>query len=361
MILNKIQLNNFRNLLPCEILPDSKVNIIYGENANGKTNLLEAIWMFSGAKSFRGAKDGELLQFNTDFARLYAEFNSGKTQKNATVEIKARRGAKVFDKKLKSPYLLAQYFHATVFSPQDLSLISGPPEVRRRFLDLCIGSVMPQYIGFLKEYERAITQRGAVIKKIRENGGDKNLLTPFEETAAVWAQKIIRCRHRYVEKLNLHAAKLYNGISSKKEQLFIKYDCKFTKDVTVGQIKEAFLLSREGDIKAGATTVGPKRDDLYITVDSRPAKSFASQGQKRSAAICLKLSEAKIMEEKWDEPPVILLDDVFSELDVSRQTFILNNLYDWQVFITCCDPANITNLCGGKVFKVQKGKICICT
>ena len=361
MIITKIKLNNFRNLLPCEIEPDNKVNVIYGENANGKTNLLEGIWLFSGAKSFRGAKDGELLQFNKENAQLYAEATCGETQKNASIQIQTRRSAKLFDKKLQSAYLLAQYFHITVFSPQDLSLISGAPEVRRRFLDLCIGSIMPQYVGFLKEYNRAISQRGAVIKQIRENKGDKELLEPFENTAAKWAQKIIRCRYRYIEKLNAYAAKLYSGISSNKENLSVKYDCPFSENVTEQELKTAFAQNREADIKAGATTIGPKRDDLYITVDNRPAKSYASQGQKRSAAICLKLSEAKIMEEKWNDPPVILLDDVFSELDVSRQNFILNNLYDWQVFITCCDPANITNLCGGKVFKVQKGKICIST
>ena len=283
--------------MPSEIEPDGKVNVIYGENANGKTNLLEGIWLFSGAKSFRGAKDSELLQFSKENALLYAEFEGDGAQKNASIQIQNRRSAKLFDKKLQSPYLLAQYFHITVFSPQDLSLISGAPEVRRRFLDLCIGSIMPQYVGFLKEYNRAITQRGAVIKQIRENKGDKNLLEPFEITAAKWAQKIIRCRYRYTEKLNTYAANLYSGISSEKETLFVKYDCPFLPDVTEEELRAAFLQSREADIKAGATTVGPKRDDLYITVDNRLAKSYASQGQKRSAAICLKLSEAKIMDE----------------------------------------------------------------
>lgn len=358
MIINKVEFKNFRNLKDLYFEPHSRMNVIYGENGQGKTNILEGLWLFSGAKSFRGAKDKEMVNFKADAARLLVEFYEKGTVKDAKITIKEKRSAEIFGKKLRTPSLLAENFHAVVFSPSDLSLIDGEPKLRRRFLDLSIGQIAPQYIEYLKEYNRAIMQRNVLLKKIKDGEAVSDLLQPFEKKAAITAEKIIKYRYRYVELLKEHAPKLYDGISDKKEKLEISYISGFTKDVTATILEKAFIESRNTDIKAGTTTIGPKKDDLEILINGKEAKVYGSQGQRRSAALVLKLTVAEILKGITGEEPVAFLDDVMSELDSKRQSYILNKLINTQVFITCCEKENFKDIEKGKVFLVKEGELC---
>ena len=358
MIINKVEFKNFRNLNDLYFEPHSRMNVIYGENGQGKTNILEGLWLFSGAKSFRGAKDKEMVNFKADTAQLKLEFYEKGTVKDAKITIKERRSAEIFGKKLRTPSLLAENFHAVVFSPSDLSLIDGEPRLRRKFLDLSIGQIAPQYIEYLKEYNRSIDQRNAILKRIKDGENLADLLQPFEKKAAANAEKIIKFRYRYVELLREHAPKLYDGISEKRERLEISYISKFSNDVTANILEKAFIESRNIDIKVGSTTIGPKKDDLEILINGKEAKVFGSQGQRRSAALVLKLTVAEILKGVTGEEPVAFLDDVMSELDSKRQSYILNKLTNTQVFITCCDKENFKDIEKGKVFKVMEGNLC---
>lgn len=358
MVIKKVQLCNFRNIPSLCFEPDENMNIIYGENGQGKTNILEALWLFTGAKSFRGVRDREMVRFGEQGARISCLFEADGTEKEAKITIKERREAEIFGKTVSRPALLAGYFYAVVFSPQDLMLVGGPPDIRRRFLDLAIGQVTPKYIDILKSYNKAVIQRNAVLKQLREGRRVAELLEPFEIKASRAGAELLKYRYRYCKRLNMEAPRIYSGMSGGSERLSVIYESQFLEGTTPEQLFDAFISSRHTDMKAGTTTIGPKRDDVNILINGTAAKNYGSQGQRRSAALCLKLAQAGIMKSVSGENPVALLDDVMSELDIKRQRFILNQLCDWQVFLTCCDPANTKKLKDGKIFHIREGALC---
>ncbi len=339
--------------MPFEIIPNENMNVICGENAQGKTNFLESIWMFTGAKSFRTNKDNELCSFNNPKSRINMEFSAFSAENEAVIDIENRRKATLNGKKLSSPSMLAGNFCAIVFSPDDLNLISGAPEKRRRFLDIAISQIYPKYLETLKRYSRALAQRNYLLKEIKQNKGDEGLLLPFETELAAAGNTIIKYRIRYLELIEEFLTDIYNGISSFKESIKIKY-------IPVSSPEELQIdlyNSRKEDINSGYTSFGPHRDDLDFLIDDKSVKNFGSQGQKRSVALALKLCEAEVLYKTTGEYPIALLDDVMSELDPARQNYILNHISKLQVFITCCDPANIKNLSKGTVYRVEGGKI----
>ncbi len=358
MIVKKLTSDGFRNFNNLEFVPNENMNVIYGDNAQGKTNLLEAIWLFCGAKSFRGAKDSEMLGFGKKRAVNTLDFEFGSTPKNAKIIIEEKRKAEFGGKKLSSAAALAGQFYAIVFSPADLNLINDGPAVRRRFLDTAIGQLYPLYNEKLRNYYKAVTQRNSILRDIKFNADAEYFLDDFEESLAKLSKEIIKYRLRYVEILGETTPELYSGISGEKETLKISYNSTIPKDADIDQIKKILKSARREDCIRCVTSVGPHRDDLDLTLNGNSLKSFGSQGQKRSVCLTLKLSEAKVINKITDEYPVALLDDVMSELDKSRQDFILNHIKDWQVFITCCDPSNIKGLEKGTVFQMEGGNFC---
>ncbi len=352
MIAKRLNFKNFRNLAEGFIEPSEGVNIICGANAQGKTNITEALWLFTGAKSFRGAKDNEMVAFGFEEANLSLDFISAGIEKNAEIRIKQRRAASLDTKKLRSAAALAGNFYAIVFSPDDLEIIKDGPALRRRFLDIALGQLYPQYIEILRDYTRAVTQRNTLLK---ESAGrpDLSMLEVFEEQIAELGAKIVQYRTDYCEKITPHLTEIYSSLSNKSEELEAVY-IPLSKPE---DLKEELIRARDRDIYSGVTSVGPHRDDLEFKINSVSARIFGSQGQQRSVAIALKLAEAKTIKELTGEEPVLILDDVLSELDKTRQNYILNNINDRQVFITCCDPENIKSLETGKIFTVSAGRI----
>lgn len=327
-------------------------NVIYGNNAQGKTNLIEAIWLFTGAKSFRSAKDSEMVAFGAGNARLKLDFIAGGIERQAALTINNRRYAELDTKKLKSASGLIGNFCATVFSPTDLAVVKEGPALRRRFLDLAIGQLYPNYVTVLKDYTRALTQRNAVLKAMEGKLKDSELLDVFENELVVSGEKIADYRRKYCERLTVNASEIYNELSSLREELEAVYMPSCSEDFA-----ESLYKARRTDVYSGITSVGPHRDDLDFKINGISARTFGSQGQQRSIAISLKLAEAKNLYDILGEEPVVIFDDVMSELDKSRQSFILNHIKGKQVFITCPDPDNITGLADGKVFTVEGGKI----
>ncbi len=352
MIIKKITLKNFRNIENAQILPHEKMNVISGNNAQGKTNLIEAIWLFTGAKSFRGATDSELIKINELSSSIEIEFENQGIENNAKILIGEKKHAFFNDKKLNSTAYLAGKFNAIVFSPTDLNLINGSPAIRRKFIDTAIGSIYPAYIEIIRNYARAVMQRNNILKESFRDATLSFMLDDYEEIIAKNGEKIIKYRQHYIEKLNKTAPEIYKGISSQKEFFDIEY-IKSCDENLLKNLKQ----NRKNDILRGITSVGPHRDDILFKINNLSSREYASQGQKRSVALTLKLSEAQIIKDITGNTPIALLDDVMSELDKSRQEYILNHIKNWQVFLSCCEKAHFEGLESGKIFNVKDGNI----
>lgn len=352
MKIEKLKFSNFRNISNLEINPCDNMNVICGENAQGKTNIIEGIWCFTGAKSFRGSKESELISFNKEKAILEAEFISEEIKKQAKIVIGEKKEIYLNDKKLSNNISFVGNLNSIVFSPIDLRLVTDGPSIRRKFLDLSIGQLYPSYIEVLKAYTRAVSQRNNIIKELKYDTSLNIMLDIFEDELVINAKKIIDLRQRYIEKINLFLPKIYYDISGGKENLSVSYIYTNPDDM-----KEKLLQSRKDDMYTGITSIGPHRDDLSFKINGIDARSFGSQGQKRSVALSLKLAEAEVIKKNVGESPICLMDDVMSELDPERQNFILNHIKEMQVFLTCCDPSNVKNLKAGKIFNIRNGSV----
>ncbi len=352
MIVKRLEFKNFRNLAEGYIEPASGVNIICGENAQGKTNITEGLWLFTGAKSFRGAKDNEMVSFGFNEASLHMDFVSGGIEREAEINIRQRRSASLDGKKLRTASLLAGNFQAIVFSPDDLEIVKDGPALRRRFIDIALGQLYPQYIEVLKAYTRAVTQRNTLLKE-SEGRPDEAMLEVFEREIVLNGTKLIKYRTEYCKTLTPHLTEIYSGLSSRGEELMAEY----LPLCRAENLEEELIRERKRDIYSGITSVGPHRDDLDFKINSVSARVFGSQGQQRSVAIALKLAEARTLYSLTGEEPVAILDDVLSELDKTRQNYILNHITDRQVFITCCDIENVRGLKDGNIYKVSAGRV----
>lgn len=348
----KLKLNSFRNIDEIEIFPDRGMNVICGENAQGKTNIIEGIWTLTGAKSFRGAKDSEFIKFGSEYALIEAEFISEEIRKQEKIVIKEKKEAYLNGKKQGKASDIIGNLNAIVFSPADLRLLTDGPSIRRRFLDLSIGQLYPSYVEILKAYMRAVTQRNSIIKELRFDSTVSIMLDVFEKEIAINGRKIVELRKRYIENLNFYLPNIYSGISAGKEILETEYISE-----NIENLEEKLQDKRKEDMYSGVTSIGPHRDDLIFKINGINARSFASQGQKRSIALSLKLAEAEVIKKNVGECPICLMDDVMSELDPERQNFILNHIQEMQVFLTCCDPSNFKNLKAGKVFNIKNGSV----
>lgn len=344
---------DFRNIEALALHSFDEMNVICGENAQGKTNILEGIWLFTGIKSFRTSKDSAFIKFGCEKAGLSLKFIAEGIENEAQIEIKEHRTAIFNNNKLKNASLLAGKFKAIVFSPVDLELVSGGPSVRRRFLDIAIGQLYPSFIGTVKNYARAVTQRNRIIKDYKYDSTLSVMLDVFEAEIALNGRKIIEFRKKYISKLGEFLPEVYSGLSCGKEKLQTEYICCCESDNFEEQLKNA----RKEDMYTGSTSVGPHRDDLDFKINGISARGFGSQGQKRSVALSVKLSEAEVIRKISGEYPVFLLDDVMSELDPERQNYILNHIKGIQSFITCCDPSNAASLKKGKLINIKNGQV----
>ncbi len=352
----KTEIKSYRNIEYIEIEPCEGVNIIYGENAQGKTNILEGIFLFTGLKSFRGAKDSEMVFFGKDYARLDISFATALRRQSAEIKITDRRRAILNGVSLPSPTGLMSKFPAALFSPGFMSLIQNGPSERRKFIDSAICQITPGYAFTLSEYTKLLKQRNAVLKNSEGYKDTKVFLDCINETFAVLGEEIYKERKKYLDNILPFVTDIYNGLSSGKEEISFSYLRKgdHTGDTSFYDI---IKNHERAEISACITLTGPHRDDIDININGVSARVYGSQGQKRSAAIALKLAEAEVIRNITGEQPVILLDDVMSELDTSRQDYILNHIKDKQVFITCCDPASILRMSDGMTFNIKNGRL----
>ena len=378
MIINNLKAHGYKNLDGVDIALDPKMNIICGENAQGKTNLIEAVWLCSGCRSFRGTRDKDFIGFDKDSASVEMKFTDSVRTQEICFSVKkgALKDKLVTLNGVKLPLLSKLFgsFRCVVFTPEDLNLTKGSPDNRRSFTDLSIAQIKPSYISALNKYNTVLSHRNALLKNF-----EVDVKGEVRGTNAVWDQfdiwntqlaesgaYISVLRNTFCAVLNSKVRGLYNSITDGREDLELRYQSTVYEDLTgetdfKGRLAEEYRRkleeSLEADKRAGFTTVGVHRDDLGAYIDGLPIREFGSQGQARSAALSMKLAHAQIIRDEYGEYPVMLLDDVLSELDPTRQRFILNNIDDMQVIITCCDSRTVTDLKKGKVFTLKKGKV----
>ena len=361
MRVNEIKIENFRNIDFMGIFPDNGINVIYGHNGQGKTNLLEAIWLFTGCKSFRTSRDSELIRFNSENAKISLSYETSIRENNVSLFIEKKRTANLNGVILTSPRELIGKYYAVIFSPVHLSMIKDGPVNRRKFVDTAISQIDDRYAKKLAYFNHLILQKNAVLKNASENPSLLDTLDIWDEKIALAGADVIFDRIEYIKKLQVKAADIYRGISGESEELSVKYlsnipyDSEEKADIAAKYL-ESMKKHRPQDLYMKSTTSGPHRDDIEILIKSISARKFGSQGQQRSASLALKLGEAEIIKDLKGEHPVILLDDVMSELDSVRQNYILNKMNDKQVFITCCEKETVSRLCAGKVLRIENGK-----
>ncbi len=356
MFVKKLKLSGFRNYKSeeFEFLPGT--NILYGNNAQGKTNALEALYLFSIGKSFRTQQDRELINFDESFTRLSVEFSDN--IRDNEIEISIRRDKKKQIKINEIPISkmgdLIGKFTVILFSPDELNLTKGSPNARRRFLDIALSQMRPKYYHILRRYNKVLEQRNNLIKKLKSNpqSPDRDTLYIWNEKLAEYGMAIIEYRKSFVEKLYEFSKKIHHEISG--EVFLIKYKASFE---TREDFKEKLDNSIDKEIEQGFTMYGPHRDDLDIYTDDKDIKTYGSQGQHRSAVLALKLAQADIIFEDTGEYPVLLLDDIMSELDSVRRNYLVGKIKDKQVIITCTDADELAIDMSANLIHIENGKI----
>lgn len=365
MRIERLYLRNFRNYteMNTEFVPG--VNLLVGDNANGKTNLLEAIFYLSTAKAFRAKHENELLLFGSEFAELSAKvFSQEREQELKVLLFEGRRPRQLWlnGVKQKTAAGIAGVLTSVLFCPEDLSVLKKGAAPRRRLLDNVIMQLRPNYAAALSEYNRLLDQKSAVLKDWRDNPSLLEVLPEYNTRMAQVGALIISYRARFLKALEECAAEFHTEFSGGTEQLTIKYktvsniDDPFAPpDILRQKLAEHQAMHERAELDSAQCLSGPHKDDFEAALNGLPINLYASQGQTRTATISIKLAERELMKRDSGEEPILLLDDVLSELDAGRQDFVLNKLKSGQVFITCCETDRLTEL--GQVLRVEKGAI----
>lgn len=343
MYLENIALQNFRNYESQELSFSPSINVLIGENAQGKTNLIESIYFLAMSRSHRTARDRELIRWDSDFAKVNGKLK--KKSHSVPMEIILSKRGKIAKLNHLEQKKLSNYIgqlNVILFAPEDLSLVKGSPSVRRKFIDMELGQMNKIYLYHLAQYQQILKQRNQFLKQAKyDSKYDKIYLEVLTEQLAAEGAEVLFYRFQFIEKLNDWAEKVQTDISNGKETLKIRYKTtsEITKELTVEEIfdrlKGIYKDSTQQEIEQGTTTTGPHRDDLIFYVNDKNVQTYGSQGQQRTTALSLKLAEIELMNEITGEYPILLLDDVLSELDDNRQTHLLNSIQDKvQTFIT---------------------------
>ena len=366
MIVKAITLDFFRNYLHLEAAFHPRINVIFGDNAQGKTNLLEAVAYLSSASSHRARYDRELIQFGVDHAFVKGEVAS--RGRDFTLEASLHRGARrqllSNGVRLKNAGELAGILNTVLFCPEDLYLIRAGAEARRKFLDQCICQLRPRYAQALAEYKRLHEHKIRILRDSEEKPSLLDALDEFSMSMAKAGALLIHYRAHFIKRLCQAAPAIHGDFSGGRERLTLHYETVSTvtdpeagPQVIFQQLLQHQEEHRAAEIASRQCLSGPHKDDLLVEIDEKAAKSYASQGQTRTAALSLKLAAREIFQQDTGEYPVLLLDDVLSELDPRRQEFVLNRIRGGQVFITCCEDDRLPQLLGGRIFHVKNGTV----
>lgn len=357
MIIKSIELKNFRNYSFLKLELDEKTNILYGDNAQGKTNVLEAIYLSGTTKSHKGSKDKELIKFEQEEAHIRC--NVEKSGMNYRIDMHFRKnkskGIAINGIPIKKAAELFGILNVIFFSPEDLDIIKRGPSERRRFVDLELCQLDKVYLHNLTNYTKVLNQRNKLLKSMFYEPSLEDTLSIWDMQLATYAKEIIQRRKAFIEELNEIAAQVHQKLSGGREELLVKYEPNVLED----DLEEKLGQALERDKKQKMTSVGPHRDDIGFLVNGIDIRKYGSQGQQRTSALSLKLAEIQLVQRRIQEMPVLLLDDVLSELDSNRQNYLMNAIGDIQTVITCTGLDEFINhrFEINKIYKIVNGSI----
>lgn len=352
MYINEIKLNNFRNYSSQNIKLKDGINLFYGNNAQGKTNIIESIFLCSMGKSFRARRDRELINFNNNNAIV--EINYLKKDRAGKIKYIIGENKKIFinDVQINKMSEILGNINIVLFSPEDINIIKDGPSNRRKFLNMLISQLRPNYIYTYNLYIKILDQKNNYLKKITIENKNDDLLDIYDEKIAEYGIIVNKYRDEFVNKIKEKIQEIHKKVTKEKEEIKIKYisDC-FEKEEFIKKLKE----NRNQDILKGYTSIGIQRDDIYFFINGKKIDIYGSQGQQRTSILSLKLAELEIIKEEIGEYPILLLDDFMSELDSERRLNFLKNIEKTQIIITCTDDINLENVNINK-YKVEEGK-----
>ena len=356
MWITSLEMQNFRNYESQKIEFSENINVFYGDNAQGKTNIIEAIFMCSIGKSFRTSKEKETIKHNEEFSNIVLNYKNKDRDGNIKVQISNKKTIFVNGVKVKKLSELLGKVNIVLFTPDDINILKNGPDQRRKFLNMMIGQIRPNYVNILNTYTKVMEQRNNYLKQIRDldnkNKINYELLDIWDEKLASLSYKICLYRTEFINKISEKIKDIHKNITENKEEIKIEY---ITESSDEKKLLELIKQRRKLDIIKGYTTKGAHRDDFNIYIDGDLVNVYGSQGQHRTAVLSLKMSELEIIKEETGESPILLLDDFMSELDSKRRKNLLSNIGDTQVIITCTDEMENNFL--GNIYKVKEGKV----
>lgn len=357
MIIKALELNQFRNYEQLELSFDAGTNILYGDNAQGKTNILEAIYLSATTKSHKGSKDRDMIQFGKEEAHIRTILQKNGLEQRIDMHLRSSRtkGIAIDGSKIKKAAQLLGLLNVVFFSPEDLSIIKNGPAERRHFIDMELCQLDSFYLYNLNHYNKIVNQRNSLLKDLFMNPDLRDTLSIWDSQLLSYGSKIIERRKLFIEQLNEIIFEIHKQLSGGREHIQIYYE----PNVDAAEYEKKMKSRQEVDIRLKQTTVGPHRDDFSFMADHVDIRKFGSQGQQRTAALSLKLSEIELVKKITGDTPVLLLDDVLSELDSSRQNYLLNYIKDIQTIITCTGLDEFVNnrFTINKVFQIVKGTV----
>ncbi|MBO5059878.1 MAG: DNA replication/repair protein RecF [Clostridia bacterium] len=359
MRVKSLSVSNFRNYEKETVSFCEDTNVIYGNNAQGKTNLLEAVYLFSHGKSHRTKSDSELIRFGADFARLSIEFADKDRDYRAVMQLLpgGRKSVKINNVPITKLSMLMRYLNVVMFSPEDLEIVKGAPQLRRRFLDEAISQLYPIYLKRLISYHKNLAQKNSLLKKLRITGKtDDAMLSVWNEQIAEDGSRIMEFRRDFIDALTEFAKQIHYNISG--ENLKLVYTPSIECDIIS---KEVFLNKLEAgklrEIENGSSLYGIQRDELRFFINDKEVKTYASQGQQRTVVLSIKMAQMENINSVRGEYPVLLLDDIMSELDISRRSYLTEKIRGKQVILTCTDADTAERTGSTKVFYVNDGRV----
>lgn len=355
MYIENLVLNNYRNYKELDFKLTNNVNIIYGDNAQGKTNIIESIYFCSTSKSHRTNFDKEVINWGEDEAHIQLLFYK-KRQERIDIHLKknGKKGIAINKVPIKKMSELFGFFNVVMFSPEDLSLIKNGPKQRRKFIDLELCQLDSIYVYNLQQYYKLLKQRNNLLKEINYNKNLMDTLFIWDDQLIEYGIKIIERRQEFINVLNEYVQIIHSNLTNNKEKLLIKY----VKDVDIDSYRTNLKNYLKKDIKFGNTSHGPHRDDISLFINGIDVRSYGSQGQQRTVALSLKLAEIDIIKDETNDAPILLLDDVMSELDELRQKHLIEHIKDNQTIITCTGIEDmIKNISTSHIFKVDDGRL----
>ena len=336
---------------------DKSTNIFYGDNAQGKTNILEAVYLSGTTKSHRGTKDKDMIQFgaNESHIETIVEKNGIKYQIDMHLKKNSPKGIAINKIPIRKASELFGIINIVFFSPEDLNIIKNGPGERRRFIDLELSQLDKVYLNNLSNYNRIVNQRNHLLKEIDYNKGALETLDIWDIQLILYGNKIIERRQKFIEEINKIISNIHKKLTGNREDIKIVYE----PSNGALSFEQALLKNKEKDLRIKSTSVGPHRDDIAFLVSDIDIRKYGSQGQQRTAALSLKLSEIELVKQSIHDTPVLLLDDVLSELDKHRQNYLLDSIHDIQTLITCTGVDEFVNhrFSINKVFHVQNGQV----